>query len=156
MAKDTQRQIAQTMYIEQCATAKEIAAKLKVNEKTVSKWVKEGKWKELRLSKQTGPDNLVKNLNELLNTLLEKRLKYENKKVKTEQDDADHRSIIDEMSKLSAMIDRTQKDGRPSLRIHIFCLEKFMGALHQQKPKAFMELIPFQSEYLTLLADELK
>lgn len=60
------------------------------------------------------------------------------------------------MSKISAMIDKIQKDGRPSLRIHIMCVEKFMGALHQNKPKLYMDLIDFQRDYFTLLAEELK
>jgi hypothetical protein len=88
--------------------------------------------------------------------LLEKRIALEKKKVKTEAEQEDHRSVIDEMSKLSAMIDRNQKEGKTSLRIHIYCIEKFMSALHVYNTKLFTELLNFQPEYLNQLADELK
>lgn len=156
MAKDNQRQIAQGLYIDHCFTAKDIAQKLDVSEKTVSQWVNKGNWRELRLSKQTTTDVMLGKYNELLNALLDKRLLYEKKQDKTDDDKHEYNGVIDEMSKVSAMIDKIQKDGRPSLRIHIMCVEKFMGALHQNKPKLYMDLIDFQRDYFTLLADELK
>jgi transposase len=156
MAKDSEKQIARTLYIDQCLTAKEIAKRLKLTEKTVGTWVDKGHWKELRLSKQSSPEVLLSKYNELLACLLDKRLEYERKTKKTDDEKADYSSVIDEMSKVSAMIDRVQKDGRTSLRIHIHCLEKFMAALNTHKPKLFMELIDYQKEYLTRLADELK
>ena len=92
----------------------------------------------------------------LLEVLLEKRLQFERKASKTDDEKAEYSSCIDEMSKISAIIDRIQKDGRVSLRVHIHCLEKFMAALKLQKAKLFTELIPFQLDYLDLLAEELK
>ena len=77
MAKDNQRQIAQGLYIDQCLTAKDIAVKLDVSEKTISQWVNKGNWRELRLSKQTTTDVMLGKYNELLNALLDKRLLYE-------------------------------------------------------------------------------
>ncbi len=156
MAKDKEKEIAYTLYVDQCLTAKEIAGKIKVSEKTVGNWAELGNWKEIRLSKQTTTDTLLLKYNELLSALLDKRLKFEKQKEKSDDDKKDYNGIIDEMSKVSAMIDKIQKDGRPSLRIHIMCLEKFMAALHNAKPKLFMELLNFQIEYLQLLAEELK
>ena len=153
MAKDNQRLTAQTLYIDKCLSAKEIAEKLSVTEKTVGNWVKEGNWKQLRNTKQSTPEILIGKYNELLNSLLDQRLEIE--KQKGEKPD-NYYGIIDEMSKVAAMIDRLQKDGQLSLRTHILVLEKFMSALHQQNPQAFMNLIDFQKEYLTLLAQELK
>lgn len=157
MAKDTERNQARILYIDQCLTAKEIAERLKVSEKSVGKWVEAGNWKDLKTSKQSGTDVLIKNYNELLSLLIEKRLKFEKQKVKTDEDKADHASCIDEISKISAAIDRIQKDGKVSLRVHIHCLEKFMTALRNNNHKLFTpELINFQINYLDLLADELK
>lgn len=157
MAKENEKQIAQTFYVEQCFTAKEIAVKLNVSEKTVGNWVEKGKWKELRLSHQTTPNALISKYNELLTTLLDKRLKLEkNTGSKIEDGDDKMRNIVDEMSKISACIDRLQVDGKASLRTHIHCLEKFTSSLHQGNPKLFMQLIDFQKEYLTRLAEELK
>lgn len=157
MAKEAQRQQARILYIDQCLTAKEIAARLKVAEKTVGKWVDVGNWKDLRLSKQTSSDVLASKYNELLSNLLDKRLKLEKQPTKTEEDKSNYSSIVDEMSKISAIIDRIQKDGRVSLRTHIHCLEKFFSALQLQNRKLLTpELTSFQLEYLDLLADELK
>lgn len=156
MAKDNEKQIAHGLYIDKCLTAKEIADKLKVSEKTVGKWVEFGNWREIRLSKQTTTDNLLGKYSQLLSALLDKRLSFEKKKDTNDNDKSDYNHIIDEMSKISAMMDKIQKDGRPSLRIHIMCLEKFMGALHHSNPKVFMDVVEFQIEYLQLLAEELK
>lgn len=156
MAKDNEKQIAYTLYVDQCLTAKEIATKIHVSEKTIGKWADVGNWKEIRLSKQTTNETLIGKYKELLNSLLDKRLKIEKTQDKNDDDKSEYNGIIDEMSKLSAIIDRLQKDGTPSLRIHIVCLEKFMGALHNAQPKLFMQLIDFQMEYLQILADELK
>lgn len=153
MAKDNERQVAQTLYVDHCLTAKEIAEKINVSEKTIGKWVIAGKWKQLRTSKQTTPDVLISKYSELQNTLLDNRLKMERN---NERGTKAYNNIIDEMSKVNAMIETLQKDGRPSLRIHILVIEKFMASLQQQNPKLFMALIDFQKEYLTQLAEEFK
>jgi len=156
MAKDAERQIAQSLYIDHCLTAKEISKRIKASEKTIGKWAEAGNWKNLRLAKQSSPDVLISKHNELLGLLLDKRLEFEKKKTKTEEDKSDYASVIDEMSKVAAMIDRIQKEGRTSLRVHIHCIEKFMAALNARDAKLFMELIEFQREYLTALAGEFK
>lgn len=157
MAKDTERNQARILYIDQCLTAKEISERLKVSEKTVGNWVDIGNWKDLRISKQSGTDTLIRNYNELLSLLIEKRLRFEKQKTKTDEEKAEHAGCIDEISKISAAIDRLHKDGKVSLRIHIHCLEKFSAALRNVKPELFTpEFINFQSQYLDLLADELK
>lgn len=156
MAKDNEKKIAYSLYVDQCLTAKEIAAKLKLSEKTVGDWAKKGNWKEIKLSKQTTTETLLSKYSELLSALLDKRLKIEKKIEKDDDEKQEYNGIIDEMSKMSAMIDRLQKDGKPSLRIHIMCLEKFMGSLHHTNPKLYMQLVDYQIEYLQLLAEELK
>jgi hypothetical protein len=156
MAKDNEKKIAYTLYVDQCLTAKEIAFKLKVSEKTVGNWVEAGNWKDIKLSKQTTTQTILNKYNELLSALLDKRLNLEKKTTKDDDQQSEYNGIIDEMSKISAMIDKQQRDGRPSLRIHIMCLEKFMGALHNAQPKLFMQLVDFQIEYLQILAEELK
>lgn len=157
MAKDNQRLTAQTLYIDNCLSAKDIAQKLGVTEKTVGNWVEKGNWKAIRLSKQSSHETMLSRYNELMSLLLDKRLKYEKQQTpKSEEQQAEYRGVLDEMSKLAVLIDKIQVDGKLSLRTHILVLEKFMAALHQQHPKAFMELIDFQKEYFTLLAEELK
>lgn len=156
MAKDKERKLAYDYYVNECLTAKEIAHKLHLQPKTVGEWVTKGGWKELRLSKQTTTDTLVGKYNELLSSLLDRRLLFEKKQNKTQEDKDEHKNIIDEMSKVAAIIDRVQKEGKVSLRIHIHCLEKFMAYVNTNNPKAFMQCIDLQREYLVLLSEELK
>jgi predicted site-specific integrase-resolvase len=156
MAKDKERKLAYDMYVNECLTGKEIAKRLHVQEKTVSDWVKVGKWKEVRLSKQTTSDTLIGKYNELLASLLDRRLLFEKKSSKSDEEKDEHRNIIDEMSKIAAMIDRVQKDGRVSMRTHIHCIEKFMAYVNTNKPEAFSTLIDLLREYLMLLTEELK
>jgi hypothetical protein len=156
MAKDSERNQARVYFIDQNLTFKEIAARLKVSEHTVGKWADVGDWKALRLAKQSSTDVLVKNYNELLGLLIEKRLKFERKTVKTDEEKAEHTSTIDEISKIAAAIDRIQKDGKLSLRTHIHCLEKFMKELQLKDVKLFQQVCPIQIQYLDQLAEELK
>lgn len=151
MAKDNERKLAEAYYIAQGLTAKEIAGMLHVSEKTVGDWVKDGKWKELKLAKDTGPDALINQYNILLQTLVTKRITLEKEKKFDEVS-----GIIDEISKISKAVDNLQKSGKPTLRIYINCLEKFMSALYTQNTKLYFELIDFQREHLRKVAEELK
>lgn len=155
MAKETERQRAQIMYVDQCLTAKEISTRLKVSEKSIGKWVEAGNWKQLRVAKQTGPASLIAKYSQLLDMLLDKRLKLEHKDKRTDQEDTEYRGIIDEMSKLSAMIERVQKDGQVSLKTHIYCIERFTGYLMERNPQLATATIEYQQEYLPKLATDL-
>lgn len=156
MAKPNEKQLAYVLYVDQCLTAKEIAKKLSVSEKSVGKWVDAGNWKTIRLAKQTSTDVLLTKHQELQAMLLDKRIKFERNPDKNDNERKEQHSLIDEMSKVAAVIDRIQKDGKVSLRTHVHCIEKFMAALNTDKPKLFMDLIEFQTQYLTKLADDSK
>lgn len=156
MAKKTEQKLAETLYIDDGLTAKEIAFKLKVSEKSVGDWVQKGNWKERRLAKQTAPETFLKKYDDLLGALLDKRLKMERETLKTDQQKEDYRGIIDEMSKLSAIREKLVNDGKISLGTHVRCIERFMTALNKHDVKLFMQLIDFNKEYFTQLAEDLK
>ncbi|MBL7902941.1 MAG: hypothetical protein JNK73_13170 [Bacteroidia bacterium] len=156
MAKDKERKSAYNLYVNECLMAKEIALRLKVTEKTIGDWVREGNWKQIRLSKQTTADTLSGKYDDLLSALLDRRLSFEKKPSKSAEEKEEHRNIIDEMSKIAAIKDRIHKDGNVSLRVHIHCMEKFMAYIHTHNPKLFMNLIDHQRDYLVLLTEELK
>lgn len=156
MAKNSERNQARVLFIDHGLNRKEIAARLGIAEKTVGKWAELGNWEAIKLAKESGNDTLVKNYNELLALLIEKRLNFEKKKNKTDDDKAEHASCIDEISKIAAAIDRIQKDGKLSLRTHIHCLEKFMKSMQRSESKLFNTVIEFQLSYLDELAEELK
>lgn len=151
MAKENIRLQAETLFVEECLTCKDISGKLPVSEKTLSAWREKYDWDHKRLTKQTLPETFMKKYDELLNTLLDKRIRLESKKEMTPQDREEYNRIVDEMSKISKIKEGLVKDGKISLSTHVRCVERFMAALHKHNPKLFLELIDFNKSYFTLL-----
>lgn len=156
MAKEALRKQAETLYVDEGLTAKEIALRIKVSEKTIGDWKKKYNWKSKRIAKQTSPESQAKKYDELLDALLDKRLKLEKVDVKTPEQWDEYNRIIDDMSKLSAVKEKLFKDGKLSLGTHVRVIERFMSALNKSNPKLFMELLDFNKEYFTQLAGDLK
>jgi hypothetical protein len=156
MAKDSIRLQAETLYIEDCLTAKEISLRIGATEKTIGKWVELHNWKERRLSKQSSPESFIKKYNDLLSALLDKRLRLE-KELQTNPDaKEEYKGLIDEMSKISAMKEKLLHDGKLSLGTHVRCIERFMSALNKAEPKIFTQLLEFNKTYFTQLSSDLK
>lgn len=153
MAKDSIRLQAETLYIHDCLTAKEIAKRLSVSEKTLGAWVEKYNWKARKLSKHTTPEVFIQKYDELLGALLDKRLKFE--KDNNVADD-EYKGLIDEMSKLSALREKLLTDGKLSLGTHVRCIERFMQALNKQDVKLFMQLLDFNKQYFNQLAEDLR
>lgn len=152
MAKEKERKLAYIYYTEQGLTAKEIAQQVGTTEKTVGEWVAKGNWKDIRTANLTGPDQLIRGYKDLLEALLEKRLEIE----KGEREADELRGITDEISKISKAMESLRDSNKPSLKVQLICIEKFMKALYQHNPKLFMELIDFQRQHALNLAEELK
>lgn len=62
MAKDNERELAKTLFLETNKTFKEIAAIVGVGEKTVGAWAKEDEWEDLKKSLTVRPERIVQNL----------------------------------------------------------------------------------------------
>lgn len=60
--KTKEHELAQTLYVTNGWSAKEIAAKLDVRENTVGKWAKDGNWKILKASITSTPATAIANL----------------------------------------------------------------------------------------------
>lgn len=152
--KQREYDLARIYYVEQGLTAKGIAAKLNVQEKTVGNWVNENDeaWKKERLARETGPNTLLNALYTALEAAALKMAKLESgEKVEGE----DLNSIADRISKINKSIDNAKKDTKPSLRIYIHCIETFMKALKADNPKLYIDLIDFQERHITRMAEEL-
>jgi transposase len=156
MAKDSIRLQAETLYIDECLTASEIAKRLPVSEKSIGKWVHKYKWRQRRLARQTSPEAFIKKYDDLLNTLLDKRISLETKANLTPGEKEEYNRIIDEMSKVSAIKEKLLKEGKLSLGTHVRCIERFMSFLNKHHSRLFMELIEVNKEYFAHLTDDLK
>ena len=73
MAKDKERKIARTLYVDQHKTAKQICQIISVTEKTIGDWINRYGWKETKLSRVNTSEQLERDFKELIQTLTEKR-----------------------------------------------------------------------------------
>lgn len=55
-AKQLEKEYAQSLFVNENLTQKEIAERINVTEKTIGKWVKEGNWETLKVSMMTTKD----------------------------------------------------------------------------------------------------
>jgi len=70
--KTVERDLAKVYFLQDGLTQKEIAERLKVTEKTVGKWAKEGDWEKMKVSMLVTRDNQITELyKQLENTMLE-------------------------------------------------------------------------------------
>jgi predicted transcriptional regulator len=74
MAKEKEIAQARRMYVDMGKTAKYIAEKLGLTEKTVGKWVKEYNWKNTKVSKTVNSQNRIENILAIIDSLVNERL----------------------------------------------------------------------------------
>ncbi|WP_020211388.1 hypothetical protein [Flavobacterium rivuli] len=60
--KQVEKDYAKVLFVNDNLSQKEIAERINVTEKTIGKWVKDGKWDELKVSMLTTKDNQLKSL----------------------------------------------------------------------------------------------
>lgn len=68
-AKQLEKEYAKTLFVNENISQKEIAQRLKITEKTIGKWVKEGNWEALKVSMLTTKDTQLTALYRQLETL---------------------------------------------------------------------------------------
>jgi superfamily II DNA helicase RecQ len=68
-SKDIERDYAKILYINQFLTHKEIATRIKVAEKTITKWAKEDNWRKERQSVSITRETQLRNLYEQIDEL---------------------------------------------------------------------------------------
>lgn len=157
MNQKQKQELGFTYYVEQGLNAKETAAKCGVTEKTVGKWVALFNWKDIRTAKETAPNNLLKNYYDLLNKLVEKRLELICEVTDDENDSKKkYKALTDEISKIAKAIENLKRDGKPSLRMHLYCVERFTDSLMPffDKYNIKSELTSFTKQYINNLAKE--
>ncbi|MGV9003965.1 DUF1804 family protein [Flavobacterium sp.] len=118
LSKDSEREFARMLYVNERITFKEIAERVKVTEKTISKWANDGNWDKLRRSLMTTRQSqLVHWYNQLeaINEDIATRpiLKHDKKEQpieRTEKLGIPSSSESDTMSKLSSNIQRFESE----------------------------------------------
>ena len=69
ITKKEERNYAQILYVNENLTAKEIAKRVGVTEKTMGRWIEDGKWKDLRKSMLVTKQNQIVRLYNQLEAL---------------------------------------------------------------------------------------
>jgi hypothetical protein len=153
MAKKAEKQEAYVYYVKKGWLGKDTAKQVGVTEATMSKWVNEGGWDDLRTATKIGPQALIKTYYALLNKLLDKRLAFENE---DKTDNKEYRGLVDEISKISKSIRDLEDKEHPSLHVYIQCVERFCKDLREKNPKLFLQVVELQKESILKYAKELE
>lgn len=100
LTKKQEKEFAQILYVNQKLSQKEIAERVNVSEKTISKWIKESGWENLKRSMITVKD-------EQLSDMYEKLAKL-NQNIKDNFDNLVSNKDVDTISKLTSSIQRLE------------------------------------------------
>lgn len=100
LTKKQEKDFAKTLFVNEKLSQKEIAERVGVVEKTISKWIKEGEWEKLRRSMIIVKDEQLSDLYEKLSTL--------NQYIKENQANIVTNKDVDSISKLTSSIQRLE------------------------------------------------
>lgn len=100
ISKTEEKNYAQILYVNENLTAKEIAERVSVSEKTVGKWIKDGGWEKLRKSLLVTKQNMISMLYDQLDHLNTAIAKRDSKVADSKEADV--------ISKLSTSIQRLE------------------------------------------------
>lgn len=145
MAKQEQRRVARTLFVEQGLNRKEIAERLKVREKTVGEWCRDGNWEELRTQRLVSSDSVITNLKQLMSQLSEKRMAMERD---PEADASEKARITDELAKVSKALSEAREEGEITLGRRLAVMDWVFSELRKRDPATHQKLIDFQEALL--------
>lgn len=157
MAKDKEKKLAHILYVEQGKDACEISSLIKVSEATLSKWVREGCWKEERDARNSSPHLSVGNIKKIMGSLGEERLNL-NKKLRDAESNCDADGVADirkqisrvddAISKWNKALGAMDKESRVSLSSYLWVMEEIFQALRQFDLDLYMRSLDFQERHI--------
>lgn len=145
MSKPQQRKAARVMFVDQGLNRKAIAERLKVREKTIGDWAREGNWEALRTQRVTSKDSAIANLQQLISSLTQQRLDMQSDPL---ADPAEKARLTDEISKHSKALSELRQEGEITLSARIVVMQWVFTELERAHPKLFAQLIDFQDALL--------
>lgn len=171
--KDQEKKEAKKLFLEG-VIQKEIAARLRVQPKTVSGWVKKGNWKILRDTRINSVESQLEQTRELISLLTDERIKTQTtltqlrEKVKEYEGKEDELSeklvsdlktkianllkeskgISDDISKHNKVLENLDKTNKISFSAYLYVMDKIFKALRQQNEKLYLMTLDFQDNHL--------
>lgn len=146
--KDKRRaqETAKSLFLEGKLTAKEIASIVKVAERTISKWVTAGKWKEERAVRNVTPKEMENDVIEIINQLIMQR--------KSAVDASERMKIADELSKYNKLWENLKKDNKLALSAYITVLDELLSFQSTRHPDFTAKMVNLQREFIDHKASE--
>lgn len=140
MAKKTENLLARELFLNTTMTQKEIAEKLKVSEKTLSDWSRNGNWEALRAAKKVTKAALISNYYTILYTMQSQIAE------RPLPDNVPTSKEADIMAKIGSQIEKIDKQS--SLQDYILAFEEFLQFMMEQDPNLAKAIAPYQYDFL--------
>lgn len=165
MAKDRERRTAQILYVDHNLTAKEVAERVGVSEKTIGDWVDKHNWKALRDAKNSSPAKRINNIKQIISTMSDEWLSVDREVKKLEATGGDPKviaelrtrikSIDDAVSKWNKTLENIEKDSNVSLSTYLYVMEDVFDSLAQYNRDLYIKLVDFQEHHINKVSIKL-
>lgn len=129
--------LAKELYMHSTDTQKAIAERVKVTEKTISKWVEEGNWKNMKAAQISTKDEIVSRYMRMIGKILE--LAETEDRVITDAE-------ADRISKLNKAKDAIDKELGLSVFVQVF--QEYNSYLIPLNPELAKENNSFQNKFI--------
>ncbi|TNE29195.1 MAG: helix-turn-helix domain-containing protein [Bacteroidetes bacterium] len=144
MAKKAEKKIAMQLFIATNKSQKEIAEQIGVSEHTLSKWVNEGNWHDIKTAKTLTRESLLSEAY--------RRLEKINQKIEDDYDGLPDKKTNDAKSTILREIQTLEKDD--SLALTISVMERFTRFVAQRDFQLSKSLSQISMEFLETRANE--
>lgn len=165
MAKDRERRTAKLLYVDQNMTAKDVAERVGVSEKTVGDWVEKYHWKSERDAKNASPAKRISNIKQIISNLSDEWLLVDREIKNLERNNGDSvainekrgriKSIGDEVSKWNKTLENIEKDANVSLSTYLYVMEDIFDNLANYNRDLYIKLVDFQEHHINKVSIKL-
>lgn len=153
------RKEAHDLYVNDGLSNKEISERLKVSEKSVSKWINdnEGLWKEERRAAVVNSKQQAGNIKEIIRMLAEDKLDILQRIDEAEKEG--DKELVMELRKQAASLDNSvnawgkqmenmNKENRITLSVYLEVMDRVFDAMKTANPHLYYESIDFQEAHI--------
>lgn len=153
------RHEAHDLYVGGGLSNKEIAERLKVSEKSLSKWINEndGQWKEERRAAAINTKQQAGNIKEIIRMLAEDKLDLL-RRIDDAEREGDTKLALELRSQAYALdnsvnawgkrMENMDKDNRVTLSVYLEVMDRIFDALKTFNPHLYYESLDFQESHI--------
>jgi transposase len=153
------RKEAHDLYVNDGLSNKEISERLKVSEKSVSKWINdnEGLWKKERRAAVVNSKQQAGNIKEIIRMLAEDKLDILQRIDEAEKEG--DKELVMELRKQAASLDNSvnawgkqmeniNKENRITLSVYLEVMDRVFDAMKTNNPHLYYESLDFQEAHI--------